>query len=486
MRYPQLKLLFIPLAIMTSYSGHLSADPAALENLPAGNHGQAHANTLTITAKHPDDPDADDHYIFELSSHEIPSGWTNIDFHNESGSTHFGYIVRVDDEDADLTREQYLEEGSNLFQEAWDPYYAGEIDAEEMFDIMMPTLPEWFDGLVSSGGPGFLGGHQSSRTTINLALGTYFIECYIMDTEGVFHITHGMVERLVVTEEESAASQPQGDLQLSISSTGGIVFDEENIQPGLTTFEVTFEDNVYYAHGLGHDVHLVRLDGDTSIGQINDWMDYLDVGADGYYADRGALVSSSTAPGPETFLGGVQSIFADEARGREYPQTAYFQAVLTPGRYALVAEVPSPMQPDPDNPEVSMLVEFSVIPFAGLTGAWYDPATAGEGWNFVATPGGVFGYFYGYGDDGNPLWLITEEVISDIHAGEPVTFNLLHGVDGTFAAPVIPDNLQHWGEVTFTFDNCSEATAEISGNDGSAIHVLQRVSDTTGLGKCGL
>jgi|GEM_PF-730596 len=465
---------------------HMQAATNSLDHAPAGSHNQGQSGGLEITAKHPDEADADDHYIFKMSDHEIPSGWTSIDFRNESGSTHFGYLVRVGDEYADMTREQYLEEGSNLFQDAWDPYFAGELDVEGFFDLLIPMLPEWFEGMVSSGGPGFLGGHQSSRTMINLAPGTYFIECYVMDTEGVFHITHGMVERLVVTEEVSGASEPEADLQVSISSTDGLVFEEESVQPGLQTFAVTFEDNVYYPHGLGHDVHLIRLNHETTISQVNDWMDYMDVGADGFYADRGALVSSSAAPGPETFLGGVQSIFADADRGRSYPETGYFQALLKPGRYALVSEVPNPMQPDPERPEFSLLHEFSVTPGAGLTGAWFDPATNGQGWNLMAAPHGVFGFYYGYGDNGHPLWLMTEQAIGEIELGEPITFDLLYGSAGAFGDPVPPEGLTHWGEVTFTFDSCEEATAEVSGIDGSEIQQLQRVAETVSRPECGL
>lgn len=132
------------------------------------------------------------------------------------------------------------------------------------------------------------------------------------------------------------------------------------------------------------------------------------------------------------------------------------------------------------------LEKTSPIAWAGLTGPWYDPETNGQGWNFIATSSGVFGYFYGYSEAGDPLWLITEKAIDDITAGEPITYNLLHGSGGSFSAPVLPGDLAHWGEVTLTFDNCQQAVAEISGVDGTETHQLVRITDTTGLENCGL
>lgn len=443
------------------------------------------SNILRVTAKHPDGDGTDDHLIFELSDHEIDAGWTTVKFRNDSRSTHFAYMVKVPEEQADMTRDEYSDAVNLAFQDAWDPYFAGEIDVEGFFDQLFAGLPGWYFEAIPSGGPGFLSGGEMSQATMDLRPGTYFIECYVLNSEGVFHNTSGMVEKLVVTENDSGAPEPEGDLKVSVSLTDGITFEEKNIQPGRKSFEVVFEDNDVYGHGLGHDVNLVRL-GDTTVSEINGWMNYLDVGADGFYADRGALVSDSENPGPQTFLGGVQDVFPDASAGEEFPQTAYFEAVLKPGHYALVAEVPNPMQPDPENTEMTLLHEFSVTPGAGLTGGWHDPETDGQGWNFVATPTGVIGYFYGYSDTGQPLWLITEETIDGVTPGEPLTVQLLQGEGGSFSNPVHPAELTSWGEATLTFENCEEATAEISGTDGVETQELVRISDIPGMPDCAL
>lgn len=483
-------ILSIPIAAIA-----MMAAPVLVTAGPEGGHDQAIGNTLIpddtnvleVITRHPPLADADAHYEFVLSDEVIPAGWTTIRMSNHSSSTHFGYVVGVPEEQADMTAEEYMEAVSVPFQDAWDPYFAGEIDVGAFFDELMPALPEWFVETLPSGGPGFTSGGETSSMTVNLEPGTYFIECYVLDSDGVFHTTHGMVDRLVVVEDpESESSEPSGDVEVSISSTEGLRLESENIQPGPTSFAVTFEDNIIYGHGLGHDVHLLRLDGETTVEEINGWMNYLDIGADGFYADRGALVSASGHRGPQTFLGGVQALFPDAAAGQAFPLTTYLHADLTPGRYALVSEVPNPMQPDPDNPDMSMLVAFSVTPWAGLTGVWHDPKTDGQGWNFHAVPSGLVGFFYGYGVNGEPLWLMTEEIRGDIEPGEAVTYNLLQGSGGDFNAPVVPDELDHWGEVTFVFEDCDRASAEIDGLDGSATHELIRVAETAGLPDCRL
>jgi hypothetical protein len=480
----------IPIAVIVMIAAPLLAMAA-----PEGMHDHTlgaslipeDTNVLEVIARHPPMGHARAHYEFVLSDEEIPSGWTTIRLNNRSSATHFGYMVRVPDEQADISVEEYMDAVSLPFQDAWDPYFAGEIDVGAFFGELVPSMPDWFGENVPSSGPGLTGGGMTSSMTVYLEPGTYFIECYVLDSDGEFHTTHGMINRLVVVEDShGGSSEPSGQVQVRISSTEGLRLDAESILPGPTSFEVTFEDNIGYGHGLGHDVHLVRLDGETTVDDINAWMDYLDVGPDGFYADRGAMLSASGQRGPQTFLGGVQPLFPNAAAGQAFPLTAYFHVDLTPGNYVLVSEVPNPVQPDPENPELSMLVEFSVTPGAALSGGWYDPDKSGEGWNFVATPAGVFGYFYGYGSDGGPLWLLTEEVIGDIERGEPVTWNLLRGSAGSLGEPVSPEDLAHWGEVTFTFHDCDSATAEMSGHDGSQISELVPVAETLGISDCSL
>lgn len=320
-----------------------------------GNKEKDSANGLTIVGSHEHDPDheAGGHgrHRFELSTSEVPSGWQTLTFDNQTDHTHFVYTVRVNnaesklaDYDGDSLREKYMNAVNVPFQEAWDPYYAGEIDVGTFVENLGAALPEWFfsTDVVPVGGPGLTSGDEASKTTLDLGEGTYIAECYVLDGDGLFHSPNGMVASFTVTGDASETDEPDATLSVSISSSDGIVFDQNEVAAGQQTVRVTFEDNAVYGHGLGHDVNLIRLERPED---LNVWLNFLDVGPDGMYADRGALTSTGSDPGPATFLGGVQDIFPGG--------TAYMDVDLIPGRYAWVAEVPDPLGK-------GMLVPFTV------------------------------------------------------------------------------------------------------------------------------
>lgn len=318
-------------------------------------HEEDSRNELTIVGKHEHDTghEAGEHgkHSFELSTSEISAGLATLTFDNQTDHTHFVYTVRVNEAEAkladyegDTLREKYMNAVTSPFQDAWDPYYAGETDAEGFVENLGAALPDWYfsDELVPVGGPGLTSGGIASTTTLDLSEGTYFTECYVLDGDGRFHSANGMLDTFEVTDDTSEMEEPEPSLDVTVSSTRGIEFDEATVEPGEYTVEVTFEDNALYGHGLGHDVNLLRLDRPED---INVWLDYLDAGADGMYADRGALTSTGSDPGPAIFLGGVQDVFPSG--------TAYLNLTLEPGRYAWVAEVPDPLGK-------GMLVPFTV------------------------------------------------------------------------------------------------------------------------------
>lgn len=338
-------------------------EPVTTADVSAARGGQSGppGSVVEVTALHEGGG-----FVFELSEAEIPSGWTTFEFDNRTNHVHLVFVNRLSEaalealetEEGDVSREAYMDAISFPFQEAWDPYFAREINVGTFFGDLIAALPDWFlTDVRVSGGAGLTGARETSRTTLNLEPGTYFIECYVLDRDGVFHSTVGMVEKLEVTGASSGAPEPRPTLNVAVS-TDGIEFEDaqgrSGIRPGQHTVGITFEDNTVYGHGLGHDVHLIRLDDGTTVEEINGWMDYLDVGADGFYADNGALTSTASNPAPQTFLGGVQDIQPP------LPETAYFHVQLKPGDYAWVAEVPDAEGKD-------MLVPFTV-PLGADTG----------------------------------------------------------------------------------------------------------------------
>ena len=255
---------------------------------------------------------------------EIPSGWTTFEYTNGTALPHFFLLVKVPD---GITLDQYSTELTIPFNEwLWelidDPNAA-------------PDFPDWFFVSSNSGGSGIIDPGQTAVTSINLPPGNYFMECYIkmpgnhLDKPGgVFHSfpvngTTGMVKQLTVTTEKTKEKEPKPDITIDVTPTG-YVLDKEITRPGLHTFAVQYEAGPA-------DVHLVRLNETTKedLLNLNSWMYWMN--------NLGAPNEGMMAPAPAgfSFLGGAQELSTGG--------TTYFQALLKPGKYALIAEWPDSM-----------------------------------------------------------------------------------------------------------------------------------------------
>jgi hypothetical protein len=112
---------------------------------------------------------------------------------------------------------------------------------------------------------------------------------------------------------------PIANLEVSISSTEGIQL-AGTPEAGEQTFSVEFVDQIVHESLLGHQVHLVRLDGDMTADELAPWMNFL---------NPGGLETLA----PALFLGGINEMPAG--------QTAYFKVNIESGRYALIADTPN-------------------------------------------------------------------------------------------------------------------------------------------------
>ncbi|HEX6251202.1 MAG TPA: hypothetical protein VFZ56_07205 [Gemmatimonadaceae bacterium] len=261
---------------------------------------------------------------------EIASGWTTLRFRNESPMVHFALVQRLPDGVGIAEQQRQV---APVFQDGMNLLNAGETDAAMQ---KFGELPEWFGQIVYTGGPGLLSPGRTSESIVHLEPGTYLIECYVK-TNGIFHsfnpdtLVYGMVHQLTVTDARSDASAPEPTVGLTISSDGGIE-TPPNVVAGEHTIAVRFEDQRAHENFLGHDVHLVRLGETTDVSRVAAWMDW---------TQRTGLET----PAPAEFLGGTNEMPAGT--------TGYFTALLEPGRYAWVAEVPNPE-------DKGMLREFEV------------------------------------------------------------------------------------------------------------------------------
>ncbi len=328
------------LSYRNSFLHHIYAALAVLVILFASNSNnsttsiETEESILEVTASH---NHTENLHLFEMSSNEIPAGWTTITFNNASPVDHFFVIYKVPDEaqeaaDAagDPLLEHWFQGVTEPFQHEFNPFHRGEVDYGEFVDNLVASISEkgpWFldPGAVPMGGPGFTAPGRTSKNSVFLDPGDYVVECYVKDEDGQFHSYLGMLELLRVTNEESGMEEPTSVSKVTVSTTGGIQY-QSNLEPGEQVIQFLFEDQDTYAHLLGHNVQLVRFDNEPDQRLLDDlsaWMNW---------ANPEGLVNR--APDGAEFIGGTMEMTAGA--------TTYFHANLEPGHYAWIAEIPNP------------------------------------------------------------------------------------------------------------------------------------------------
>ena len=117
-----------------------------------------------------------------------------------------------------------------------------------------------------------------------------------------------------------------------------------------------------------------------------------------------------------------------------------------------------------------------------LSGSWYDPASAGQGFSFAVLPGDVFTViFYGHRDDGSNLVLVGSTVQRPRYA-QPFEVELLAVRGGRFGG-FDPAAIQRprWGPLQLNFLDCRRADAWLRGADGDQRLQLQALTPIEGL-----
>jgi hypothetical protein len=245
----------------------------------------------------------------------IRSGWNTFRYKNLSPQIHFFLIDKYPEgktsEDAEKLVAPVFDSAMKLIREG---------KTEEGY-AEFAKLPEWFSEVVFVGGSGLLSPNQTGETTLNLEPGKYIIECYVKMGNGVFHTSMGMTKDLVVSATDSGNKALTSDIDITISSTEGIVFND-SISSGKHIFSVLYKDQITHENFVGHDINLVKLEEGANLEELENWMNW---------ANPNGLMD----PGPKavTFIGGVNDLPDGD--------TGYFAANLEPGNYALISEVPN-------------------------------------------------------------------------------------------------------------------------------------------------
>ena len=258
---------------------------------------------------------------------EVKSGWTTFKYINKSFEPHFFILEKMPDT---LGLYTYKKDLFPPFTSAFKHFEKGEIDAGmKEFE----KIPEWFYKVELAGGVGLTSKKTTSISTIFLEPGTYVMECYVRMPDGLGHVFMGMVKELKVSNESKGNKPPKADFNMNISSEKGITF-VDSIKAGNHILSAKFEDQKQYEHFMGHDVNLVKIEHDSLIPSLNNWLNTID-----FMAFR--------TPEPEglLFLGGVEDLPTGS--------TGYFEVDLEKGNYVLISEIPNAV-------ERKMIKRFSV------------------------------------------------------------------------------------------------------------------------------
>ncbi len=239
----------------------------------------------------------------------INSGWNNIQFKNEGHAEHFYLFFKVPDT---LTFGQYQRDVGKPFQIVLDSLNNG-VSIERAVKLLGELIPTYYFTSVSAmGGCGVVSPKLTANNTIYLDPGKYIVECYIKE-KGVFHSILGMTKQLMVSENKTETIEPTSNYSIEITNHKYQI--KGNLRKGENIIKVNFKEQP--EAGLGNDVHLIKLEENTDLNKVMDWLNWMNV-------------EGMQPKAPVQLLGGTQEM--------PIGHTAYFTIHLEQGNYAWIAE----------------------------------------------------------------------------------------------------------------------------------------------------
>ena len=229
----------------------------------------------------------------------VPAGWTTFRLANHGDEIHYGHIVRLD--------------SGRTPQDLVGAY-------AEAIRTSAPR-PAW---VKRFGGPGGTAPHDSSAVTQQLEPGSYVWICPVEDSAGTPHFTRGEVKPFVVLP---VAANPAVNVAAPVADAAIRLVDfsftvASPLKAGRHTIHV--ENGGVEPH----DLAMVKLGPGITIDQLAAMLN----------PERARRTNDAKAPPPAEMtiipVGGVAAISPG--------MSAYFDATLTPGEYALFCMATAP------------------------------------------------------------------------------------------------------------------------------------------------
>lgn len=232
----------------------------------------------------------------------VRSGWTTLRLHNQGSEDHLFTFIRLPD---GVTYEDFEREALAPLDSVWSLVLDGTIEESAFGETVDPLLPDWYSDLIQPGGVSLTAPGRTAQTTVRLEPGVHVLECYVLTSEEEYHLLEGMAHRVEVVPPSNGAEPPTADHDLELSDLD--LTGVRDLSPGEHTFAFHFLED---PEGLPwQHVHLARLDENTDVQALAEWMKV-----------------DPVMPSPVEFLGGPQHMPAGN--------TAYATFKLKPGHYA--------------------------------------------------------------------------------------------------------------------------------------------------------
>ena len=263
-------------------------------------------------------------YAFNVPE-EVPSGWIAFVLNNEMA--HEIHEISVAKIPEGIGYAQYLSEYVGAWEILLQNFQDGEIERSELGERAQELLPEWEreNRVEYINARGLLAAGRIASKTVYLEPGNYALDCWVKTKDGIIHISTGMTRPLTVTEASTNSPEPNPEASITLFEDEIAV---ENWEPrtGHHQFAM-YMDSDDDGNGFYNNVHLVRIEEETDLHEVNNWMDWYSIGG-------------LRAPAPADFLGGTSTYDADPGE-----DATYFSLTITePGDYAWIVHT------RPDNP----------------------------------------------------------------------------------------------------------------------------------------
>lgn len=241
----------------------------------------------------------------------LPLGWHRMRLENRGNQTHFVYMYRIAD---GKTIDDQLANVVEPFDRLLAGLQDGSMTKQDIGPFIEAEFPEWAYEMTGVGGVGLVAPGGAAETSFQLTEpGTYLVECYVKSPDGSWHTSMGMLTQVEVSDEQGGGEEPTADAEISLTNAG--IDAPPSLPTGPQTVRVNIVDTP--ESFMPYDVHVVRIDQDTSMDDVVFWMDWSNVGG-------------LRAPAPATFVGGLENM-----PGGNY---GYVHLDLEPGRYAWISE----------------------------------------------------------------------------------------------------------------------------------------------------